>query len=121
LLFNLIITTVKISILWFYHTIFGINKLIRNVIRITGAACIAWFLVATPLVVNQCSPVQALWEHLGQEPWCLNAVQGLLGIELTNFFLDVAILLIPLLGLRNLRLQTTKKILLAGIFLLGAL
>ncbi|KAI1823453.1 hypothetical protein F4861DRAFT_321535 [Xylaria intraflava] len=120
LLFGLGITSIKLSILWFYFQLFSVNRILNPVIKATAAVCVLWFIVATLVIIFQCKPVQAYWEHLGQPPYCLEYPRVLLGYEITNLFIDVAILCIPTTTLWTLKLPFEKKLPVMGIFLIGA-
>lgn len=123
-------TSIKLSILWLYHHIFaarssgsGFNK---PVILAAAVICITWFLITTMILIFQCTPISAYWDTL--DGWllvdgasCMSSPRLLLGYELTNFFLDVFVLCIPLPIIWKLNLQQSKKIALVVIFLLGAL
>ncbi|KAI0844178.1 hypothetical protein F5Y00DRAFT_256200 [Daldinia vernicosa] len=121
ILFTFGITSVKLSILWFYYNLFSVNPRLRMVIKAVAVTCLIWFLVAIFVIVFQCNPIRAYWEHFALQPWCLESPRVLLGYELTNLFLDVAILCIPAGVVLQLHLQTSKKVTILGIFLLGAL
>ncbi|KAI1656745.1 hypothetical protein F4813DRAFT_124430 [Daldinia decipiens] len=121
LLFTFVISSVKLSILWFYYDLFAVNNRLRILIQVTAAACTLWFLVATFVLAFQCQPVEAFWEKLNQAPWCLDTPRVLLGYELTNLFLDATVLCIPIVTISRLNLPTSKKISVLSILLLGAL
>jgi hypothetical protein len=120
IMFAFIITSVKLSILAFYHTIFSVRPSTARLIYITGATCIVWFIIMTFLVAFQCNPPSDLWKTFGTGPRCMDIERLLFGYELSNFFLDVAILCIPVLPVIGLNLPLLKKISAAIIFLLGA-
>ncbi|KAI0117003.1 hypothetical protein F4814DRAFT_414852 [Daldinia grandis] len=121
LIFTFGISSVKLSILWFYYDLFAVNNRLRVVIQVTAAACTTWLLVCTFVLAFQCNPVQAFWEKLNSPPWCLDTPRLLLGYEMTNLFLDVIVLCIPGVTISRLKLQTSKKISVLSILLLGAL
>ncbi|KAI1396210.1 hypothetical protein F4819DRAFT_504675 [Hypoxylon fuscum] len=121
ILFGALITTVKLSILWFYHSIFSINLRFKCVIIAVAAACIVWFIVNTSISIFQCHPIDAFWNQFGQAEFCPYTLTFFLGYEITNLFLDVAILCIPLGVLRQLNLPPSKRIPLCLVFILGGL
>ncbi|KAM4065404.1 hypothetical protein HRG_004277 [Hirsutella rhossiliensis] len=122
ILFGLIITIAKLSILWLYYTIFsGANSTLNKlVIKGAAVACLVWFVVATFVVVFQCNPIHAYWDNYVMKPWCFSSPRLLLGYEMTNLFFDVAILCIPVPIVWKLRLSSFKKMGVLVIFLLGA-
>lgn len=119
LLFGLGITAVKLSILWLYHALFSVNPTLRHIIRITTALCILWFLVATLVIALQCMPVYAYWEYFDMPPYCLDYPRVLLGYELSNLLIDVAILCIPTGTVYRLQAPWSKRFPVMCIFLLG--
>ncbi|KAI0509532.1 hypothetical protein F5B22DRAFT_616627 [Xylaria bambusicola] len=120
LLFGAGITAIKLSILWFYHDLFSVDMTLLRVIRVTAGICILWFVVATLVIALQCSPVQAYWEHYDLPPYCLEYPRVLLGYEISNLFIDVAILCIPTGTIIRLNLSWLRKVPIISIFLLGA-
>lgn len=115
---------VKLSILSFYWEIFAVNNINtfnRRIILVTAMACIVWFVIVTFIIVFQCNPVHAYWVKLGQAPYCMNIAKLFLGYELTNLFLDVFTLCIPLPIVWQLNLPLSKRVGLVGIFFLGGL
>ncbi|KAI0533190.1 hypothetical protein GGR58DRAFT_487728 [Xylaria digitata] len=120
LLFGFGLTTIKISILWFYHNLFSIDRTLQRVIQATAVVCILWFIVATLVIALQCTPVQAYWEHFDLPPYCLEYPRVFLGYEISNLLIDVAILCIPTGTVIRLQLPWVKKAPVIGIFLLGA-
>ncbi|KAI1121816.1 hypothetical protein F5Y10DRAFT_288007 [Nemania abortiva] len=120
LLFGFGITTIKLSILWFYHNLFSVDKALQRIIRGTIVLSIVWFVVATLVIAFQCMPVEAYWENFDTPPYCLEYPRVLLGYELSNLLIDVVILCIPIGTVLRLHLPWLKKVPIIGIFLLGA-
>ncbi|KAI0020233.1 hypothetical protein F4780DRAFT_792122 [Xylariomycetidae sp. FL0641] len=121
LLFALGITSIKLSILWFYHALFSANPTTMIAIKCTAIVCIIWFLVVIFVVIFQCHPVAAYWELGDVPPQCLEYPRVFFGNELTNLFLDIAILCIPVFIIPQLKLPTAKKAHVLAMFLLGVL
>ncbi|OTA96301.1 hypothetical protein M434DRAFT_129155 [Hypoxylon sp. CO27-5] len=121
LIFGLSITLVKLSILTFYRELFAISKTFQRWNWAVSALCIAWFLIFTFCNAFQCKPPSALWEYLGSTEYCLASGPLWLGYEITNFFLDVMILVLPVTLVQRLRLRTAQKWSVVTIFLLGGL
>ncbi|KAG6354181.1 hypothetical protein INS49_004785 [Diaporthe citri] len=123
ILFGIAITTVKFSILWFYWELFATSGGVthnKRIIQVAAVACTIWFLVMNFLVIFQCIPIHAYWDKLAQPLYCMDTPKLLLAYELTNLFLDVFILCIPMPIVWQLNLKSSKKISLLGIFFLGA-
>ncbi|KAI0844133.1 hypothetical protein F5Y00DRAFT_249427 [Daldinia vernicosa] len=120
-LFSGIITTVKLSILWFYYSIFSVNETCKRATLTTAGLCILWFTINIFIIAFQCHPVDAFWTELDSDLYCLSSTNFLLGYETTNLLLDVVILCIPFSMLGTLQLSLTRKISLLVIFMLGGL
>jgi hypothetical protein len=120
ILFTSIITTVKLSILWFYYVLFGIQRSSRLLLHAASIICIIWFLLVGPIIIFQCRPVHAFWTEFENGPKCLDSQRFLFGYELSNFFLDVMVLCIPITAIGQLKLSTARKLSVSSIFLLGA-
>ncbi|CAI6101391.1 unnamed protein product [Clonostachys chloroleuca] len=67
----------------------------------------------------QCRPISALGSSFGSSEFCMSMPELLLGFELTNLFIDVAILLIPTVMVGKLRLNAIKKVSVIGVFSAG--
>lgn len=115
---------VKLSILSFYWKVFASNtghKRNRLLIQAVAVACVVWFLIVTFLIIFQCDPIHAYWDELAAASYCLDTSKLLLGYEITNLALDVLILCIPIPIVLRLKLPSSKKAGLVGVFSLGAL
>jgi hypothetical protein len=110
-----------LSLLWFYDSLFHVKSTVRWVITGTVVVCLIWFLASILLIVLQCTPPSAFWDNLLSPQYCLSNPRVLLGFEITNLLIDVAILAIPANAMRKLQLPTAKKASVIGIFLLGGL
>lgn len=123
LLMGMVITSVKVSILWFYYKAFvtGQDIFKKRLIQGTIVACLLWFIGVTFFIIFSCNPIHAYWDMFGQAPYCMSSVRFLLGYEISNLFLDVWILAIPIPILMRLQMQKSNKMSLLMVFLLGAL
>ncbi|KAG8528432.1 uncharacterized protein KY384_007350 [Bacidia gigantensis] len=118
-LYAVCITLIKISILLFYHRIFGVSRSFRLANWIVLGLVCAW-CVATSLVnIFQCIPIKAAWERTIHDSSCINNNASLLGTAITNVLLDFAILVLPITPIWNLALTVRQKLTLTAIFLLG--
>ncbi|KAH9904492.1 hypothetical protein F4778DRAFT_790032 [Xylariomycetidae sp. FL2044] len=115
------ITSIKLSILWLYNTLFSVKPNIQRSIHVVASIAILWFIVVTCIIVFQCKPISAYWETVASPEYCSSNTTTLLGYEMTNLFIDVAILCIPIAALSGLRMAMAKKVSVIMVFLLGAL
>lgn len=81
-----------------------------------------WCFAMTVVIVFQCHPVEAAWDPLRRsEHQCLLFTEFVLGYELSNVILDIAILCLPIYAVRRLHLPARQKLMIILIFLLGGL
>ncbi|KAK4242264.1 hypothetical protein C8A03DRAFT_29525 [Achaetomium macrosporum] len=116
------LTFVKASVVAWYWHIFAVNNSdIRIPMIVIGICCLAWGLAALLLVIFQCTPIYAAWDMVAaQSARCIAFGNLIVGYETTNMVLDVAILVLPIRAVFRLKMNTSKKITVAGIFCLGA-
>ena len=122
-LFTTTITVVKFSILGFYRSLFTV-KLFHQASAVLAILCFIWFLVCFFVDVFQCNPVRGAWDltlvFTGQAQ-CLAYGTYIVGYEITNTILDIAILVLPIRTIWTLQLSGPKKFVIGGIFALGGL
>ncbi|KAI9751734.1 MAG: hypothetical protein M4579_005925 [Chaenotheca gracillima] len=116
--YNFTILMIKNSILLLYHRIF-ITARFQLIVKL----CIAFMLayqVATLLVdIMTCLPIAGYWDKTIVAR-CVNAVTYFITSAGINVFTDVVILILPLPMVWNLQISVKQKLVLCGIFLLGA-
>lgn len=117
--FSCAITSVKISILCFYYTLFQVVTAFRRALYVTGAICIIWLITVLFVVIFQCSPIHAFWDSVSSPMYCKASANVLLGYEVSNLIIDVIILLLPVMVIRTLHLPLWRKLSVAVVFLLG--
>ncbi|KAF4624982.1 hypothetical protein G7Y89_g13188 [Cudoniella acicularis] len=116
---------IKLSILSFYHRIFCPQKTGIARFIITGMMCIIglWTLGFWFAHVFICKGYfSAYWGSTDDlKAKCLNTLLKTYSLSISDFITDVLTLIIPLPLLWKLQLQTSKKIAVTLIFLLGAI
>lgn len=119
--FPVSITATKISILCFYRSIFAIRPF-RIATHCITVLCVLWCIFGLFFIAFQCKPIKAAYDlRLAPTAQCFPYGSFVLGLELSNVILDVAILALPVFVVSTLHLGTRRKMLLASIFLLGGL
>ncbi|RDW65398.1 hypothetical protein BP5796_10090 [Coleophoma crateriformis] len=118
LLYIVIQTTAKVSILFLYLRIFPDVKFRRNVKIFIFLVLIhtLGFLVATAC---QCLPVSAIWD-LEKGGRCINLLAIIYAGAVASIIEDLIIILLPITELRTLTLSLRKKAFLLFIFALGS-
>ena len=112
---------VKVSILLLYHRLFGINRWFRISLWVAGALTISWWMAAFLDAIFACTPVRASWEKGIRDAKCQDIRASALGTGIANMILDIMFLILPLPMIWKLQVTRRIKVLLTGIFLLGAL
>ncbi len=123
IIFVVTITVVKISVLCFYRTIFAVPKF-RKLTWVVGVVCIIWLLVALPIIIFQCNPVQAAWRlelYASGVAKCKSMPPALFGLEIANVVVDIVILCLPIYMIQRLQMTAAKKRSVVAIFLVGGL
>ena len=113
-------TLVKISVLHFYTKIFSTRQMAYCVYTI-GAVTWAYWLSTVLTAFLICRPFAFNWNKLIAKGHCGNTSAYYLSTGIVNLCIDVAIVALPLPMLLGLQMKTSKKIMLIGIFSLGAL
>ena len=112
------ITLIRISVVLFYHRIFGRERYFRIALWCTGGMLIAWYIGITAVSIFQCEPVQKQWEYT-LPGHCLSFYGTFIGVTAPNVFIDLFLLILPVPMLWKLQIRTTQKIALTANFLLG--
>ncbi|KAG6004964.1 hypothetical protein E4U21_000587 [Claviceps maximensis] len=122
ILYLFLMTTIKLSLLCFYLTIFP-NKRVRVLLWSTIAVNLAWGFACIMVTVFQCRPVQNYWlrylqRELGGQCLDMNLMGWANGA--VSVVIDIWIIGIPLYQMRKLDLNWRKKIGAVIMFLTGA-
>ncbi|KAI4285559.1 MAG: hypothetical protein L6R38_000580 [Xanthoria sp. 2 TBL-2021] len=123
---------VKISILLFYRRVFTMHRRTFKVaFYVLGTYTLLLTIATLVVFILQCLPVTFFWTRAYflekvKPPYslkghCLPQQLHVATILIANTISDVAVLVLPAIGLWNLRLPRGKKIGLFGVFSLGAL
>ncbi len=119
---TLTLTSIKLSILLWYWSIFAVGTGLRASIITVGCLCVAWCITFLFLLIFQCHPVQGAFDVIVfLSDSCIPVGRIIVAYESTNMVLDVAILSLPIHTVLGMRLSVQKKLLVACIFSLGGL
>ncbi|KAF6218804.1 hypothetical protein HO133_005347 [Letharia lupina] len=120
ILYCVCVTLIKISILLFYYRLFGVRKAFKYTCYALLALVTCWCIAIVFSNIFQCIPVEAAWIRPYPHSKCINNNASLLGTAVTNVFLDIVILVLPMVPVWSLSLTVRQKVTLTAIFLLGA-
>jgi hypothetical protein len=109
----------KLSVLFFYHRVFGSKTFLRVTLYIIGGITIVWWVVIFFVAVFQCHPVTG--SIAAPHSKCIKPLPFFYGQSIPNLITDFAILLIPMPILGKLKLKLHKKLALCLIFAVGYL
>ena len=90
------------------------------VLRIIGAAVLAWWIGSQIVVLVGCRPIPYFWKQEGPGT-CIDVQKYYLGQAVPNIITDLVLLIIPHPIVWRLQLPLPQKAALAGILLLGHL
>ncbi|KAK2735824.1 hypothetical protein FQN57_001101 [Myotisia sp. PD_48] len=110
---------VKLSILSFYHKVFGSRKEMRIAIYTVTAVVGILFLVTVLEPLLMCRPIKYTWDKVNTKGTCGNTQKAFLGVAAVNLVVDLVIFALPLPLLWQLKMSTGKKLGISGILALG--
>lgn len=82
---------------------------------------IAWAIALILAVFFGCRPFRYTWDKTVPGGHCVNENAVGYGITATNIVTDIVVLVLPIPWLWKLQLETSRKLAIVGIFLLGCL
>ena len=117
-----IVSATKLSILFMYRRLFWINASFRREVIVVSVAVVGFWIGTTVANLLNCIPLEWTWRNSLDDPrYCFNYNIFFLAAGVVEAFIDVVIIIMPIRVVMRLRLDQSKKIAVAGIFLLGAL
>ncbi|MCJ1268762.1 hypothetical protein MMC22_008650 [Lobaria immixta] len=114
---------IKISVLLLYARLFTTQRRrFRIALSVVGIYVITWTISSFCVVLLQCRPIHYSWDlprglTQGQ---CIDLIGGYVGTGATNTISDFAILILPMPIVWALKIRRRQKMVICGIFLLGA-
>ncbi|KAF6229956.1 hypothetical protein HO133_004294 [Letharia lupina] len=119
--YSITITTVKLSVLLFYHRMFPNSATtLKFKIGLYGLAAVSVVLgLGTFIaVVFECDLTTLYWDRTSYG-LCINMKAFLLSMAILNLFTDVLILILPISVVWELQIKKSQKVAISGMFLLG--
>ena len=112
----------KVALCWAYLRILKTSQKprFRAFVWTVMIACIIGHVVGALILIFQCSPVHKSWYPLTPGT-CLPNDATFYGLAAVSIFFDVFIFFLPIPLLLSLNIDTKRKIVLCGVFLLGLL
>ncbi|KAI4253448.1 MAG: hypothetical protein LQ352_003690 [Teloschistes flavicans] len=117
-LYAIIITLAKFSVLCLYRRIFIFEKRVSQGTRIIFLCQSTWAVVHLGLTIFRCNPIAASW-NIALQSKCISSEKIVIGTEAFNSALDFAMLALPVSVVRKLQLPRKQKVSVSAIFLLG--
>lgn len=125
LLSTVALCLIKLSCLWFYKRTFwhGSNRPVRYALAALGGLVLVWGVGFFFALLFACDThFDYLWTTLENQLKCpADLTKISLSLPVSDFLMDVILLVFPLPLIWKLRLSRAKKMALSGIFVLGAL
>jgi hypothetical protein len=115
------VSCVKISVLLFYKRTFQTQS--RHFIRCLYAALalvVLWTIAFSIATLLQVWPIAAFWNKSIPRRWEISATRMYLWLAITDIFLDVVTLALPLPMIGKLKMSVKNKWALTGVFAIGS-
>ncbi|CAI6099867.1 unnamed protein product [Clonostachys chloroleuca] len=114
------VSATKLSILLMYNRIFSISHSFRRQILLLTLLTAAFWMATTISNCLNCIPLEYVWINAKADPrYCINYNLYWMGCGLAECAIDILILLVPVRTISSLKLSRSKKIAVAGVFMLG--
>ncbi|ETS81855.1 hypothetical protein PFICI_06857 [Pestalotiopsis fici W106-1] len=117
-LYAILITLVKLSVLVMYRRVFPTTLVLRGT-YVLGALSVAWWIAVILVTFLQCTPLNGMWELFTVKTTCMDKLGLFIGNAIPNLSIDVLIIALPLYEVARLQMARVKKIGILSIFLLG--
>ena len=125
ILYPLLVTAIKCSILTLYLRLFGVRPLFRKVIYVMFALVVGWCIAVVFAAIFQASPPSVLWttnlKDMPKGAHHIDFAAYLVGSAVPNVVMDFAILLLPMSIVWQLQICMSRKMALSAVFAVGAL
>lgn len=119
---NSAIATIKISALYFYRRLFCIKGMVKPFDRVTMGSIIIvtlWWVVFQFLTFFQCGTHFAAQWNGTRIKYCTIQFPFFLGLVISDFLLDLWILVLPIPNILRLHVSRSKQFSIIGVFLLA--
>lgn len=118
LLWGLATSTIKLSILCFYTSIFP-SRTFRHVVYAVMTVTVLQLLAIILRTFLLCTPFSFTWNKTVRGGSCGNRIQAYLPIAITNLIIDLTIVALPMKPLWGLKLPFKKKMVISAILFFG--
>jgi hypothetical protein len=117
-----IVSSTKLSILFMYRRLFGVNASFRRQVIVVAVVVVGFWIGTTVSDLLNCIPLDWTWRNSLDDPrYCFNYNIFWLTAGIVEAVIDIVIIVLPIRVVLRLHLDRSKKIAIAGVFLLGAL
>ncbi|XXH02057.1 hypothetical protein Hte_008422 [Hypoxylon texense] len=111
----------KLGILLMYHRIFAVSTAFRYQLFVSSALVLGWWIGCTVAALRKCQSLEAgLASTLNDPRYCFDFNVFWLASGICEILLDVLILTLPVGVVVRMRYSLRRKLMVSGIFLLGA-
>ncbi|KAI0539989.1 hypothetical protein GGR58DRAFT_462723 [Xylaria digitata] len=115
-----ITSTTKLSILFLYNRLFSVSHTFRRQIVILSILVIGYWFGSTIANLLNCIPLQYYWIYGDSDPrFCFDYNIFWFATGISEAFIDLLILLLPIGVVAKLHLSTKKKIATGSVFVVG--
>ena len=121
ILYSLIVSTIKISLVLFYRRLFHVNCRFRTLAEFYIGALVIFGICGICTTVFACRPINAYWDKTITTAQCLSYLKVYLAWTVVGLCTDLMTLIMPLPLLWRLQLPLKQKMSLSIIFVLGGM
>ncbi|KAI1453891.1 hypothetical protein F4805DRAFT_461281 [Annulohypoxylon moriforme] len=116
-------TLIKLSIITLYRQLFPTRFMLAST-KILAVIIIMWGIAVVLVSVFNCNPIRGFWDYILPDydvpTKCVNTRWFFIGISIPNIITDALLLCLPLRDVWGLQLPWNTKIIISGLFALGA-
>ncbi|ETS77602.1 hypothetical protein PFICI_09664 [Pestalotiopsis fici W106-1] len=112
------VTVVQLSILSFYLRIFGVHKIFTWACYITIFLVVGMGIAGFCLAIFSCNPISVLWDPTVQGT-CIDSTKSCSAVGIIHVLLDLAIVVMPMPLIWNLKIAFSSKVVLSCLLGLG--
>ncbi|KAF2009550.1 hypothetical protein BU24DRAFT_312144, partial [Aaosphaeria arxii CBS 175.79] len=108
----------KLAILSFYWRMFRTSNILLP-IKILIGCTVVWLIIRTFMAIFHCVPVHKFWDISVKGVCNIDDSKFFFGTVITHLLIDIAILILPVIEVRKLRLPLSQRLAIISMFLFG--
>ncbi|KAI9677142.1 MAG: hypothetical protein M1822_008251 [Bathelium mastoideum] len=119
LMYPITLASIKMSLLFFFIRLFGINKRFALVCWIQIGMVLAWFIIVEFVFLFQCNPIWMAWSIDRIAGKCFAYEKLFIGTNTVSVIMDLMILITPLPCVWSLQMPLKQKLAVSAVLAIG--